>query len=201
MNGLRQIVPALGIATAIVAAAFSVSAVYAGGPSVAPSVASDDYGDLDGPGPGAAPGTPGGPGTPAAAGEPGWHHGPPGGGALGPAGHLLHQLNLTADQKAQIKAVLAGQKSRFEDLRRNAEANMHALATTPPTDPGYPALVQAAQGNAAARIALMSDVWKQIYESVLTKAQRDQIPSLVAAAEQARAARMGGARMQTPASN
>ena len=34
-----------------------------------------------------------------------WHHGE---GGVGPMGLVLHKLNLTADQKTQIKAIFAG---------------------------------------------------------------------------------------------
>ena len=57
-------------------------------------------------------------------------------------GFVLHKLNLTADQKTQVKAIFADEKSQFEALRSERKANRKALATTPPTDPGYPALIQ-----------------------------------------------------------
>ena len=183
MRGLRQIIPALGLATAVMAAAFSVSAVYAGGSAAA----SPDTADAAG--------------SPNGSGAPGWRHGPHGGGALGPMGHVLHQLNLSADQKAQIKSIMAGQKIRFETLHQSVKTNMHLLATTSTTDPGYPELVQIAQSNASARIALMSDTWKQIYENVLNSEQQKQIPALVTAAEQARASRMGNWKAPAPSSN
>src|SRR5450759_4598772 len=87
---------------------------------------------------------------------------------LGEMGVVLHKLNLRADQKTQIKAMFAGERSQFEALHQSAKANRQALATTPPTDPGYAALIETAQQNAAARILLESQNWKQIYESVLS---------------------------------
>lgn len=123
----------------------------------------------------------------APAGGHGWHHGMR---AFGGMGFVLHQLNLSADQKAQIKSIMQSQKSQFESLRSAAQANRQALATTPPTDPGYPALIQTAQQNAAKRIELMSQTWTQIYQSVLTPAQQAQIPGIVAAAEAKRKARI-----------
>ncbi len=109
---------------------------------------------------------------------------------------VLHKLNLTAEQKTQIKSIFAGQKSRFEALRTGAEANRDALAATAPTDPGYPALIQTAQTDAATRIQLMSETWAAIYGTVLTKPQQEAIPGIVAAARQAREARMAAWKAQ-----
>jgi Spy/CpxP family protein refolding chaperone len=133
----------------------------------------------------------------------GWHHGHHG---FGPMGFVLHKLNLTADQKTQVKSIFAGEKSQFEALRASAKANREALATTPPTDPGYPALIQAAQNNAATRIKLASETWAAVYGNVLSKPQRDSIPGIVAQAQAARQERMEAWKAQhsqatAPASN
>jgi|SRR5271165_3990051 len=176
MPTLRQIIPALCLATAISATALSVSAVYADSTAAPPDAAATDASA-----------------APSPSGAAGWRHGAHGGGALGGMGYVLHKLNLTADQKAQIKSIMASQKSQFEALRENSKANRQALANTPPSsDPQskYQALIQTAQSNASTRIALMSSTWTQIYTNVLTQAQRDQIPSIVAAAEGARQSRM-----------
>ncbi len=125
------------------------------------------------------------PETTAAAGAHQWRHGHHGGMFF-----VLHKLDLTAEQKTQIKSIIAGEKSQFESLRASVKANRSALATTPPTDPGYPALIQTAQTNAAARIKLRSETWSAIYSNVLTKQQQTAIPGLVAAAQQAREQRM-----------
>jgi len=134
---------------------------------------------------GAPAGGPDGPGGPGGQ----WHHGHRGAGP-GEMGFLLHKLNLTADQKAKVKTIMAGQKSQFEALRASSQANRDALATTPPNDAGYPALIQTAENNANARITLMSSTWKQVYETVLTQAQQQAIPGIVAAAKAARQSRM-----------
>jgi Spy/CpxP family protein refolding chaperone len=134
-------------------------------------------------------------------GAPAWHHGHCGhGGGPGEMGTVLHKLNLGADQKAQVKAIFAGQKTQFEALRQSAKANRQALATTPPTDPGYAALVETAQHNAATRIMLEQQTWKQIYESVLTKEQKQQIPGIVAAARAARESKMSAWKAEHPQS-
>jgi protein CpxP len=105
-------------------------------------------------------------------------------------GMVMHKLNLTDAQKTQVKSVMAGEKGQFEALRASAKANREALATTPPTDPGYPTLIQTAQNNAATRIKLESETWTAVYQNVLTKPQRDAIPGIVAAAQAARQQRM-----------
>ncbi len=121
-----------------------------------------------------------------------WHrHGHHGGGMF----FVLHKLNLTADQKTQIKSIMAGEKSQFEALRTSAKANHTALATTPPTDTGYPALIQTEQTNAANRIKLRHETWSAIYGK-LTPQQQQAIPGIVAAAQQAREARMAAWKAQ-----
>ena len=123
----------------------------------------------------------------------GWHHhGHHGGGMF----FVLHKLDLTADQKTQIKSIMAGEKSQYEALRASVKANHTALATTPPTDAGYPALIQTEQTNAANRIKLKHETWSAIYSTVLTKAQQQAIPGIVAAAQQAREARMAAWKAQ-----
>jgi len=130
------------------------------------------------------------------AGDHHWGHRHEGG--FGPMGFVLHKLNLTAEQKTQVKGILAGQKSQFETLRASMKANREALATTPPSDPSYPALIQTAQTNAATRIKLASETWAAVYGNVLTKAQHDAIPGIVAAAQAQRQARVAAWKAQHP---
>jgi Spy/CpxP family protein refolding chaperone len=111
---------------------------------------------------------------------------------------VLHQLNLTPEQKTQIKSIMAGEKSQYEALHTSAKANRAALSTTPPTDPGYPALVQTAETNATTRIKLESETWSAIYTNVLTKQQQEAIPGIVTAANQAREARMAAWKASHP---
>ena len=113
-------------------------------------------------------------------------------------GLVLHKLNLGADQKTQIKAIFAGEKGQFDALHESAKANRQALATTPPTDPGYAALVETEQHDAATRITLEHQTWKQVYESVLTKQQQQQIPGIAAAAQAARDSGAGAWKARHP---
>ena len=140
------------------------------------------------------------PATPAPGAQRWYHHGHRGGMFF-----VLHELNLTAEQKTQIKSILAGKRSQFEALRTSAKANRTALATTAPTDAGYPALVQTEQTNAMTRIKLKHETWSEIYSTVLTKTQQEAIPGVVAAAQQAREARMAAWKAQhaaaTPSSD
>jgi Spy/CpxP family protein refolding chaperone len=105
----------------------------------------------------------------------GHHHGP-----AGRFMHVLKQLNLSAEQKTQIKSIFEAAKPQFQALGANMRSNAEALAGMSPTDAGYPALLATAKTNAAARIQQMSDVKAQIY-AVLTKAQQEQIPQILAA--------------------
>jgi Spy/CpxP family protein refolding chaperone len=112
---------------------------------------------------------------------------------------ILHQLHLSADQQTKVKAILAQAKPRRQALHEATLSNRSQLATTPPTDPGYAALVQTAQNDAAARVQLRSDLWTQIY-AVLTPAQQQQLPQLVAARQQAHKDRAEAWRAQPPVS-
>ena len=122
------------------------------------------------------------------------HHGHRGGGFF----FVLHKLNLTAEQKSQVKSIIAGEKSQFESLHASSKANRTALAITPPTDPGYPALIETAKSNAATRIKLKSETWTAIYSNVLTKQQQAAIPGIVAAAQQAREERVAAWKAAHP---
>jgi protein CpxP len=101
----------------------------------------------------------------------------------GPAGrfmHILKQLNLTPEQKTQVKSIFEAAKPQFKSLGANMRSNAEAMAGMAPTDSGYPALLATAKVNAAARIQQMSDVKAQVF-AVLTKAQQEQIPQIIAA--------------------
>jgi Spy/CpxP family protein refolding chaperone len=114
-------------------------------------------------------------------------------------GFVLHKLQLTDAQKTQIRGIFAGEKSQFEALHASVKANREALETTAPSSPDYPTLVQQAQSDAARRIKLESETWSAIYSSVLTKAQHEAIPGIVAAAKAQREARMAAWKTEHPA--
>ncbi len=127
--------------------------------------------------------------TPTAAPGPGGHHWQ--GHHHGFMGMVLHKLNLTDAQKAQVKTIMTSERSQFQALRTSSQANHDALASTSPTDTAtYASLVATEQKNAAARIQLQSETWTNVYNNVLTQTQRDAIPGIVAAAKAQREQRM-----------
>ncbi len=105
-----------------------------------------------------------------------WHH-------HGPAAHFMHvlkQLNLSAEQKTQIKGIFASAKPQFQALRESMRSNREALAAATPSDANYPALLATEKANAGKLIDQMSAVKTQIY-AILTSEQIKQIPQIIAA--------------------
>lgn len=123
----------------------------------------------------------GAPGTDAALLEPGPgghdHHG-------GPFQHILNQLDLTADQKTQVKSILTQAHTQMHQQREAARASHEAFLAAAPTAADYPALLATEKANAAAMIQSMSDVKAQIY-AILTPAQQAKIPALISAEQAA----------------
>jgi Spy/CpxP family protein refolding chaperone len=103
-----------------------------------------------------------------------------------PFAHLLRKLNLSAQQKSEMHALVAQSRSERSELMKSAHANHAALESTSPTDASYAALVATAQANASAAVQARAELWSRIYD-VLTTDQKGQIPGIVAA-EQARRA-------------
>jgi Spy/CpxP family protein refolding chaperone len=167
MITLRQIVPALCLATAL--SGVAVYAATADAPTTNSAALPSGHGHWRG-----------------ARGE------------MGGMMFVLHKLNLTPEQKTQVKSMFAGQKSQFQELRVSAQANRQALAATPPTDAGYAALIETAKANAATRITLESQMWGNIYQHVLTQTQQRAIPGIVAQAEAARQAKMEAWKAEHP---
>jgi Spy/CpxP family protein refolding chaperone len=94
--------------------------------------------------------------------------------------HILHQLDLTAEQKAKIHAIYEATRPNMESLGKSTHGTMEQLMTTPPGDASYAALVDTAKSNALAHIKLISDLQTQIY-AVLTPEQQAKIPAIVTA--------------------
>jgi len=93
---------------------------------------------------------------------------------------VLRHLNLTADQKTMIHAIVEESLPRMESLGKSTRDNMAQLMTIAPSDPAYAALLSAAKDNAAAHIQLISETQSHIY-AVLTPEQQAKIPEIVAA--------------------
>jgi Spy/CpxP family protein refolding chaperone len=98
--------------------------------------------------------------------------------------HLMHQLNLSADQKTQIKSILMQGKSQRKAALAAAHVNRQALAAIAPTDPKFAALIEQAKSNAVASIQERSETWAKIF-AILTPEQQAQIPGIVAAEKSA----------------
>ena len=112
--------------------------------------------------------------APPAMGPHGWHHGP---------GHLYAQLNLTAEQKAQIKTIMAGAGPQMKSIHQQMKANSLKLRQTQPNDPNYANVVaEMSQADAALHsqmITLHADVRSQVFK-ILTPAQQTQLAALEA---------------------
>jgi Spy/CpxP family protein refolding chaperone len=108
-------------------------------------------------------------------------------GQFGPM-HVLHELNLTAEQKTQVKSIIEQSRAQAKTAMTSEHANHESLASTAPTDANYQALLATAKTNAANRIQRMSEVWEQVY-ALLTPAQKAQIPAILAAQKQQMEAR------------
>jgi protein CpxP len=111
--------------------------------------------------------------------------------------HVLHKLNLTPEQKTQIKSIFAAAKPDFQTKFAAARANHQALESMSPNDPGYPAALATEKANAAARVQAKSEMKAQIY-AILTPAQQAQIPTIIAADRAAREQHMAAWRAQHP---
>jgi Spy/CpxP family protein refolding chaperone len=98
---------------------------------------------------------------------------------------LLRHLDLSTEQQAHVKAIHESLMPRAEALHAAVRRNRDALATTPPTDPAYTALLEESKADAAQAIQLRADAWTQVY-GVLTPEQRAKLPDLLAAARQRR---------------
>jgi Spy/CpxP family protein refolding chaperone len=103
-----------------------------------------------------------------------------------PFAHMLHQLNLSAQQKSTVHTLVAQDRAERASLMSSVRTNRAALASTSPTDASYAGLVATAQANASAAVQARANLWSQIY-GVLTPDQKAQIPGIVAAQQARRA--------------
>jgi len=105
---------------------------------------------------------------------------------------ILHQLDLTADQKSKIYAIYETGRPNMESLEKSTRSNLEQLMSTPPGDAAYATLSETAKSNALAHIQLITDIQAQMY-AVLTSEQQAKIPGIVAAEQAKRdAARQKG---------
>lgn len=124
--------------------------------------------------------------APAAPGPHGWHHHHHGG-----IFHMLSKLNLSAEQKASIKTIMANAGPQLKSIHEEMRANSLKLSQTQPTDANYSAVVaQVTQANGSLHSQMIMQreaVRAQIFK-VLTPEQQTQLAALKAQMQ---------ARMQT----
>jgi protein CpxP len=131
------------------------------------------------------------PAAPAAPGPHAWHH-------HHGAGNLLATLNLSAEQQAAVKTIMANAGPQMKSLHQEMRANSLKLRQTQPNDPNYANVVaQVTQANGALHSQLITQkeaVRAQVFK-VLTPAQQTQLAALQAQRQARIQARMQ-ARMQ-----
>jgi periplasmic protein CpxP/Spy len=113
------------------------------------------------------------PAAPGAPGPHGWHHHGP--------GHLYAQLNLTADQKAQIKNIMMAAAPQMQSIHQQMHANSMKLHQTQPNDPNYATVVsEVSQANAPlfAQMTTQKAEMRASVFKILTPAQQTQLQAL-----------------------
>jgi protein CpxP len=132
------------------------------------------------------------PAAPAAPGPHAWHH-------HDGAGHLLAKLNLSAEQQASVKTIMANAGPQMKSIHQEMRANSLKLRLTQPTDPNYANVVaQVTQANGSLHSQMITQkeaVRAQVFK-VLTPAQQTQLVALQAQMQAQMQARMQ-ARMQS----
>jgi protein CpxP len=106
----------------------------------------------------------------------GWHH-------RGGPWHLLSKLNLTAEQKTQVKAIMTAARPQMESLHQQMHANMLKLQQTAPTDQNYTSITsQVSQVHGSLQAQMLTQhaqIRAQVFK-VLTPAQQTQLTTLEA---------------------
>jgi periplasmic protein CpxP/Spy len=129
----------------------------------------------------------------AAPGPHGWHH-------HHGAGHLYSQLNLSAEQQASIKTIMANAGPQLKSIHQEMRANSLKLSQTQPTDANYATVVsQVTQANGSLHSQMITQreaVRAQIFK-VLTPAQQTQLATLKAQMQARMQARMQAGRGAT----
>jgi Spy/CpxP family protein refolding chaperone len=114
--------------------------------------------------------------APGAQGPHGWHH-------HGGPWHLLSKVNLTAEQKTQVKAIMTAARPEMESLHQQMHANMLKLQQTAPTDPNYTSITsQVSQTHGSLQSQMLTQhaqIRAQVFK-VLTPAQQAQLTTLEA---------------------
>jgi protein CpxP len=112
--------------------------------------------------------------APPAPGPQAWHH-------HHGAGQLLAKLNLSAEQQASVKAIMANAGPQMKSIHQEMRANSLKLRQTQPTDPNYANVVaQVTQANGSLHSQMITQkeaVRAQVFK-VLTPAQQTQLVAL-----------------------
>jgi len=109
--------------------------------------------------------------APPAPGPDAWHrhHG---------AGHLLAKLNLSAEQQASVKTIMASAGPQMKSIHQEMRANSLKLRQTQPNDPNYANVVaQVTQANGSLHSQMITQreaVRAQVFK-VLASAQQTQL--------------------------
>lgn len=115
------------------------------------------------------------PAASSAPGPQGWHHHRHGG------WHMLSKLNLSAEQKAAVKNIMANAGPQMKSIRQETGANSLKLRQTQPNDPNYANVVaQVAQANGSLHSQMLTQresVRAQVFQ-VLTPAQQTQLTQM-----------------------
>jgi protein CpxP len=113
---------------------------------------------------------------PPAPGPHGWHHHHHG-------GFMLSKLNLTPEQQAAVKTIMANAGPQMKSIHQEMRANSLKLQQTQPTDASYPSVVaQVTQANGSLHSQMITQkesVRAQVFK-VLTPAQQTQLVALQA---------------------
>ncbi len=124
-----------------------------------------------------------------------WHH--HGSMLVGMTLRATKQLNLTTEQQAQIKTILATARSQHKQAAGQT-LDMSVLGN--PGDPNYASAVQSAKSMAATRLQNEMELQGQIY-NVLTKEQKAQLPQVLATMKAQAAQRRAAWQQQHAASS
>ena len=124
-----------------------------------------------------------------------WHH-------HHGAGRLLAKLNLSAEQQAAVKTIMANTRPQMQSIHQEMRANSLKLAKTQPNDPNYAnvvAQVTQANGSLHSQMITQREAARAQVFTVLTPAQQAQLAALQAQRQAQMEARMQ-ARMQARSS-
>jgi periplasmic protein CpxP/Spy len=125
-------------------------------------------------------------GAQGAPGAHGWHH-------HHGAGLLLAKLNLSAEQQASVKTIMANAGPQMKSIHQEMRSNSSKLRQTQPNDPNYANVVaQVTQANGSLHSQMITQreaVRAQVFK-VLTPAQQTQLVALQAQMQAQMQARM-----------